>query len=319
MRGAASLAQPRISVVIPTTGRPSLVEAVESALAQTLRPLEVVAVYDLDHIPAEVLPGGNSVRVVHTGGARGANAARQLGIDLARGDVIALLDDDDRWLPTKLEEQSRLLLRARQQHRLGVIGAAMTVVDERGRDVRTVPRRLIAEGQGVADYLFKRRELPYGEATLNSSSLLIERELFQRVPLDTSLSVHQDWDWLLRAARDDRVSFAMVASPQLLYRAQPQGMALSRPRNWVCSMQWVEQRRVRLTTRQYGDFLAGVTLPMAVDAGDRCGALSVLARSVRHGRPGPAAMAVAIGSLMLPRTLTDRLAGLWQTLAGGHR
>jgi hypothetical protein len=44
-----------------------------------------------------------------------------------------------------------------------------------------------------------------------------------------------------------------------------------------------------------------------------------LARSVRHGRPGPAAMAVAIGSLMLPRTLTDRLAGLWQTLAGGHR
>jgi len=308
--------QPKVSVVIPTTGRPSLLAAVESALAQTYPPDEVIVVYDLDRVPDTPPSDHPTVRVAHTGGSRGANAARRLGIDLARGDAIALLDDDDRWLPTKLEEQIPLLVRTRGAGQLAVVGAAMRVEDEGGREVRTMPRRPIRPGQPVADYLFTRREVPYGEATLNSSSLLIDRALFDAVPLDERLPLHQDWDWLLRADREGSVRFAMVPTPQLVYRQQPRGRALSRPRRWRSSLDWVDGQRHLLSPRQYGDFVLGVTVPMAVDAGDRKGALAAGWRSIRRGRPGRAAVIVAAASLALPRGAVAPLSRLMRTLAG---
>ena len=100
---------PRVSVVIPTYNRAeTLPRAIDSVLEQTVEDLEVLVVDDgsTDHTPS-VLADYTDPRlrtVVHSTN-RGANVARNTGIDRARGEYVAFLDSDDEWLPEKLERQ----------------------------------------------------------------------------------------------------------------------------------------------------------------------------------------------------------------------
>jgi len=89
-----------ISVVTPTRGaRPGmLAEAIASVRAQSLRPLEHLVVDDGSY---SVDLGGDAT-VIQIDGA-GPGPARNAAIERARGDVIALLDDDDMWHPRHLE------------------------------------------------------------------------------------------------------------------------------------------------------------------------------------------------------------------------
>jgi glycosyltransferase involved in cell wall biosynthesis len=107
----------QISCVIPVRdGERFLGEAIESALAQSLPPLEVIVVIDggTDRSGAIAESFGSPVRVLHTAG-RGPAVARNLGIADAAGDIIALLDCDDIWLSGKLEAQATALAGAADQ------------------------------------------------------------------------------------------------------------------------------------------------------------------------------------------------------------
>ena len=104
---------PRVSVIVPTYNRASsLPRAIDSALEQTIGDLEVVVVDDgsTDHT-ASVLADYDDPRVrpvVHATN-RGANVARNTGIDHARGEYVAFLDSDDEWHREKLERQLEAL------------------------------------------------------------------------------------------------------------------------------------------------------------------------------------------------------------------
>jgi glycosyltransferase involved in cell wall biosynthesis len=107
---------PRISVVIPAyKAAGTIARAVDSALAQTLSPHEILIIDDgsPDDIAGALAhyarhPRGNIVRHVRQANA-GASAARNHGIELATGDVIAFLDADDYWEPDKLRRQADIL------------------------------------------------------------------------------------------------------------------------------------------------------------------------------------------------------------------
>ncbi len=101
----------RISVVIPVYNRESrIAAAIESALAQELRPLEVIVVDDGsgDHSADVADDVGAPVRVIRTAN-HGPSSARNRGIREARGDWIAFLDSDDTWAPDKLRAQARVV------------------------------------------------------------------------------------------------------------------------------------------------------------------------------------------------------------------
>jgi glycosyltransferase involved in cell wall biosynthesis len=105
-----------ISVVIPTYERPEdCSRAVGSVLAQTARPLEILVVdngsADGSAEQLQRLAGEDpTVRYLRVEENRGGPAgARNLGMQEARGDWIALLDDDDEWAPEKLAVQTELL------------------------------------------------------------------------------------------------------------------------------------------------------------------------------------------------------------------
>lgn len=100
---------PLITAVIPVyNGAEFVGRAIESALAQTLRPAEVVVVDDgsVDSTAEAVGRYSNEVRLVRQRNA-GPAAARNFGARLATGDWLAFLDADDAWLPNKLETQAR--------------------------------------------------------------------------------------------------------------------------------------------------------------------------------------------------------------------
>ncbi|MFW5983229.1 MAG: glycosyltransferase family 2 protein [bacterium] len=99
---------PFFTVVIPTHNRPQLLrEAVDSVLAQTFEDFELLVVDDHSDTPAEeTLSDYNDPRIktLYNNRSRGGNGARNTGIFAARGEWIAFLDDDDVWLPEKLEK-----------------------------------------------------------------------------------------------------------------------------------------------------------------------------------------------------------------------
>ncbi len=103
---------PLITVVIPVhNGELYLAEAVDSALAQTYRPVEVVVVDDgSTDGTAEVAAGlGAAVRYVHQPN-RGPGGAMNRGVALARGEYVAFLSADDVWAPEKLAGQMAALV-----------------------------------------------------------------------------------------------------------------------------------------------------------------------------------------------------------------
>jgi glycosyltransferase involved in cell wall biosynthesis len=101
-----------LSVVIPTWNRAHIVcEAVESALQQRHRAVEVIVVDDAStDNTAELLKStfGARIHLLKLARRRGPGAARNAGALFACGEFVAFLDSDDIWLPGKLEAELRL-------------------------------------------------------------------------------------------------------------------------------------------------------------------------------------------------------------------
>ena len=176
---------PRVSVIIPTHNRREVLpRAVESVLAQTVSAVEVIVVDDgSTDGTADVVRSLEStagVKGVYLGKSRGGNAARNAGLNLAGGDLIAFLDDDDVWMPEKLELQ---LLVFDRVPNVSLVGAWFLRDGNVQKLPPEIPVRMLLGGNFVGSFsfcLFRRNDL---EAVGG---------------LDESLSNSQDWDLWLR-------------------------------------------------------------------------------------------------------------------------
>ena len=102
---------PTVSVIIPTFNRSKLVvNAIRSVLCQTYRDYEIIVVDDgsTDNTAEALTPYMDRIRYVSQANL-GTSAAKNRGVQLARGKWISTLDSDDLWLPTKLETQLKAL------------------------------------------------------------------------------------------------------------------------------------------------------------------------------------------------------------------
>lgn len=182
---------PLVSVVIPSHNRPEmLAAAIESVLAQTFDDLEVVVVDDGSQPPVEIAEAlrERGVRVVRHEQAQGVCAARNRGIEEARGRWVALLDDDDRWRPEKLERQIAAL---QPPARWSYTGC--DVVDIDGHIERPFQR---ADLERAADDIVSGNRIGTPSSVVAERALLLEAGGFS-----THLSVLADWDMWIRLAR----------------------------------------------------------------------------------------------------------------------
>ena len=101
----------KVSVVIPSFNRINLLErAVNSVIQQTKDPYEIIVVDDgSDDRSSEMVKQKFGSVILFRQKNRGVSAARNKGIEISKGDWIALLDSDDEWKPNKLEKQINAL------------------------------------------------------------------------------------------------------------------------------------------------------------------------------------------------------------------
>ena len=103
-----------VSVIIPTFNRSNtLCRSINSVLSQTHQDIEVIVVDDgsTDNTAIILESYGKQIRWVCQAQV-GPSAARNVGVDMAKGEFVAFLDSDDEWLPQKIEFQLPLLIEA---------------------------------------------------------------------------------------------------------------------------------------------------------------------------------------------------------------
>ena len=101
----------KVSVIIPTHGRPELLErTLNSVIQQTYKNLEIIVVSDgFNEKTNELMDSFPGIKYYFYKYSRGANFARNYGVDKSISDVVAFLDDDDQWEPQKVEKQISIL------------------------------------------------------------------------------------------------------------------------------------------------------------------------------------------------------------------
>ncbi|MCH8118221.1 MAG: glycosyltransferase family 2 protein [Planctomycetes bacterium] len=102
---------PLVSVIIPTYNRSHVIcKAIESVLQQTYQNIELIVVDDgsTDDTPSRLAVYGQRVRVLRQDNS-GPSVARNRGVETSHGEILAFLDSDDLWLPTKIEQQVHVL------------------------------------------------------------------------------------------------------------------------------------------------------------------------------------------------------------------
>jgi glycosyltransferase involved in cell wall biosynthesis len=311
--------RPEVSVVIPTRGRPELVpRAVRSALAQTLRDIEVIVVIDgPDPATCAALSDNTDprLRVIGLDRSGGAPAARNIGAEHAIGEWTAMLDDDDEWLPEKLESQ--LTLARSAPHQLPIVASRLVMRTPRAEIV--LPRRLPGAKEPVSEYLAVRHGLFHGEGFIQTSTIMAPTELFRRVRFTDGLRRLQELDWTLRCLAVDGVGLVYAPEPLVIWYADENRPRVSFDAPWRQSFEWLKDSRSRVTPRAYAALAMSVVSSMAAPTRDPRVFATVLREAVRHGRPGVLDYLTLLQVWLLPtglrRALRDSVLGRRRTRA----
>jgi glycosyltransferase involved in cell wall biosynthesis len=194
------VSSPLVSVVIPTYNYGRFIgETVESALAQTYRPVETIVVDDgsTDDTRERLAVYGSRVRYIYQQN-RGLSAARNAGIRASQGEFIALLDSDDLWMPDKLERQVAVCV---QEPDSGLVATERFAIDETGQRLDYV-----AESCAQAGFCeLTMRDLLEFPAFSPSSVVARKGALMAVGGFDESLTAVEDMEMWVRIAARFRV------------------------------------------------------------------------------------------------------------------
>jgi len=307
---------PLVSVVIPTYLRPDLVRpAVDSVLAQTFENIEVIVIVDgRDDETLQVMARITDSRLrVHVPDKNlGQSQARNAGVDLAKGEWVAFLDDDDTWMPHKLQEQ--LTIAESSPAEYPVVSCRLIARTETNDFIW--PRRFPKKSESISDYLFCRHSFFYGEGLLQTSTLLTRRELLQHLPFESRLQRFVDLEWVLQADRRDDVAFHFVSSrePLAIWHIETNRPRISNELHWQTAVDWIRTHKHTISQRAISGFLLGDASSGAGQAQDWSAFLPLLQEAFRAGRPSVTQLANHTVNFMAPRKLKQSAAHILERL-----
>lgn len=208
-----------ISVIIPTYNRPQyLARLLNSIKQQTFQEFEVIVVDD--HSPnikeyalviEQYKKAFKAFRYERIAKSSGAPTARNLGIKLAKFNWVALVDDDDEWLPEKLAKQWQVV--ENSTDKLGLVYAWSQKVDQSGKVCK---EKQYSYSGDVTTRLLMRNFIA-------SPSVLVNKEALININLfDPALPSCQDWDTWLRIALNG-YKFAVISEILCIYHVHNSG------------------------------------------------------------------------------------------------
>ena len=186
-------AKPRLSVIMPIyNGARFLRETIQSVLNQSFSDFEVIAIDDGSTDGSTRILGEFPEIAVLSQANAGQSAARNLGIERANAELIALIDQDDRWYPTKIAQQIAVL---EHQPHIGVHYSDLDQIDDRGEIIKTrtiAASKLCHPKRSLTDCL---RE----DMFIVPSAVMFRRRVFMEAGgFDEELSGYEDDDLFLR-------------------------------------------------------------------------------------------------------------------------
>lgn len=222
---------PIVSILIPTYNREKkLHRALTSVLSQSFSNFEVIIIddgssCDLNKYISNI--GDYRIRYIRHAQRMGGSAARNTGIRNASGELLAFLDDDDEWLPTKLEKQ--IAKYVENEGKFKIIYTGYNSVDESSSNTRfsVLPTR---RGDVFIPML--------SSCILAQSTVLVEKKCFDKIGLyDESLPACQDRDIFLRLSRHFLFDFVPEA---LVKKYFHKAEIVSISNNATCRMRGLE-------------------------------------------------------------------------------
>lgn len=209
---------PTVSVILPTYNRAQLIgRAIQSVLDQTYQDFELIIVDDgSKDNTAKIINNleDRRIKYVRHEKNKGANAARNTGIAMARGEYIAFQDSDDEWFPEKLEKQMRIFKTASAD--VGVVYTGFWRVEEDQKVY--IPSPKIKQKEGNI-----HTKLLHGNF-VTTQAVVIKRKCFNKAGLfDECLPRLQDWELFIRISK--YYSFKCIDEPLLVSYFTPKSIS----------------------------------------------------------------------------------------------
>jgi glycosyltransferase involved in cell wall biosynthesis len=264
---------PFFSVVIPVYNRADVLpETLRSVLGQSERDFEIIVVDDgSTDDPKRAIAALADSRIVYVRQEnRGGSAARNTGIDLARGQFVAFLDSDDIFLRDHLATM-RLLLEGTEH----LAAYAPIIVDRGNGRSFAKPPRALAPGEHMANYLMCDRGF------VPTITLAVPRDLARRVRYDEKLPFAQDTDFAIRLYLEG-CAFAMAEKPGAVWDDRPDPKRTSSGRKGARLIDWIETLRSRIPPKAYHG-ARGWMIAKGVASSDRLAALRLYLAALLRG------------------------------------
>lgn len=196
-----------VSIIIPTFNRAwALRDAIDSVLTQKADNFELIVVDDGSSDRTQALLADYTGRLVNLKQKnRGVSSARNAGIRISRGSLIAFLDSDDQWLPGKLATQTAFFM----AHPEAAICQTEEIWVRNG--IRVNPKKKHAKPSGD---IFERS---LSLCLVSPSAVMLRRELFDDVGFfDETLPACEDYDLWLRIGY--RYPVHLIKTPLIIKR-----------------------------------------------------------------------------------------------------
>jgi glycosyltransferase involved in cell wall biosynthesis len=200
---------PTISVIIPNYNCAMYVaQAIQSVLDQTYPPQELIVVDDgsTDGSRGIIERYGAAVKLIPLAHSGRPGFVRNRGIEAARGTVIAFVDADDVWLPSKLAIQMAYL----EAHpEVGLVHSNLQVIDAQGRYLRDIflgcpGSRGLSDDYPESSFM----QLVNGDSNVWTSSVIVRHACLERVGgFPENFTVGEDYHLWIRIAREFRVGY----------------------------------------------------------------------------------------------------------------
>lgn len=238
---------PQVSVVIPAYNQAQYLSgAIESVLAQTYQDYEIIVVNDgsTDNTAEVATRFEPDIRYIYQKN-QGLAGARNTGIRHARGQYIALLDSDDLWLPTFLEEMMAL---AAANPDAAVFYGGMHYIDANGSPLSQQGGIKSTPPEEMYRTLLRANHL-VPSATMLKRSIVVEAGLF-----DIAFRRLQDWELWIRLLRQGQ-TFIGLDQCLLQYRIHGESLSID-PSGGQKAARMVVEKHFGLDDEKYEDWPA---------------------------------------------------------------
>ncbi len=311
MESAVEIA-PLVSAIIPARdAEPHLARAIDSALAQTYVPLEVIVIDDGSRDATHQIASryGDRLRLIRLPRPLGPGGARNVGIEAARGPYVAFLDADDEWLPEKTARQVAVIQSA----------PGMTFVFCGAAFISGAPDAPMLVNQNRAPVSGSDAwKVLLAYPFVSTPTVLARREAVLRAGLfDPALPIAEDQDLWIRLARLGRIGY--VEEVMTRVHDTPGSLSKRRANEGVVYALEMIDRHIKaaageLTAAEIREIYAERSASLgrnAYEAGETILGMRLLLDSIRLGRP-----ALPVLAYLLSASPLGRLAKYY--LGAGH-